>query len=345
MLSKKRKNFRLPNGAGSVYKLGGNRRRPYTAVIHLGYTDEGVAIRKYIGYWETYEEAMHGLEMYKEKPYDLGNKNITIERLYEILLERRKDRSPLTITNYNTAYNHLTGIHDTPIRNLKTYHLQQIIDSLNTKSQAKAQVKTVLNQLYKIAEEMDVVNKNYAQYLKVGETTISDMHEPFTVLEIRKLWEIAKTDKFAEIPLILIYTGMRPQELLSITKQNVCLDENYMRGGVKTKAGRNRIIPIHQTIKPIIERRMNESAEYLIEYKCKQYQYNTMRIRWKKFMDDNGLHHLPHDGRHTFITMAQNSQMDKVILKRIVGHADKDLTDKIYTHKEISQLVAAVNNL
>ena len=38
----KRKNFRLPNGAGSVFKLSGNRRKPYTAVMSIGYTDQGL---------------------------------------------------------------------------------------------------------------------------------------------------------------------------------------------------------------------------------------------------------------------------------------------------------------
>ena len=52
--------------------------------------------------------------------------------------------------------------------------------------------------------------------------------------------------------MVLLYTGMRIDELLSMRCENVHLKEHYMQGGEKTEAGKNRIIPILDPIYKII---------------------------------------------------------------------------------------------
>ena len=47
--------MKLPNNYGSVYKLSGNRRRPYIAKITIGYNNKGKQIFKPIGYYATKE--------------------------------------------------------------------------------------------------------------------------------------------------------------------------------------------------------------------------------------------------------------------------------------------------
>lgn len=333
---RKKKNFRMPNGFGSVYKLKGNRRKPWTAVYK----------KHYIGYYETEQDARHALEMYKEVPYDLENKNITISRLYEILLERKKDKSKSTLSAYLTAYNHLAEIQRTPLRNLRTHDFQKILDNSGLKRDGKNQIRNLLNQLYKIAMELDILTKNYAQGLDCGKSEKSTLHKPFTELEIRKLWELSKTDTFAEIPLILCYTGLRPQELCEIQITDVNLEKRYLTGGIKTEAGKNRIIPLHSSILPIFSRRMETNNKYIIETpKGKKYNYKHLLPHWREFMKKAELNHQPHDGRHTFITFAKRKKMDALILKRIVGHAATDITEKTYTHTDYTDLVAAIDNL
>ena len=55
--------------------------------------------------------------------------------------------------------------------------------------------------------------------------------------------------------------------------------------------------------------------------------------------------HRPHDTRHTFATMMDRTPANKLCIKRILGHASKDITDKVYTHKDIKELIEAVNLL
>ena len=55
------------------------------------------------------------------------------------------------------------------------------------------------------------------------------------------------------------------------------------------------------------------------------------------------MNHLPHDGRHTCATLLDNAGVNDTIKKKILGHSGKDVTQKVYTHKTIQQLLDAIN--
>jgi integrase len=50
------------------------------------------------------------------------------------------------------------------------------------------------------------------------------------------------------------------------------------------------------------------------------------------------------DTRHTFITVGRN-YMDKLLLQKFVGHKPDDITDKVYTHIQFSELLTAINQI
>lgn len=66
--------------------------------------------------------------------------------------------------------------------------------------------------------------------------------------------------------------------------------------------------------------------------------YFKYRGRFKKVCSQFGMTHKPHDTRHTFITKAKAVNMNEYVLKLIVGHSIKDVTEKTYTHRTIQQL-------
>lgn len=78
--------MRNPNGYGSVYKLSGNRRKPWTARITLGFKPEnGHPIYKFIGYYTTQEEAERALAEYQGIEEPDTNTDDKIEKLSELL--------------------------------------------------------------------------------------------------------------------------------------------------------------------------------------------------------------------------------------------------------------------
>lgn len=85
-------------------------------------------------------------------------------------------------------------------------------------------------------------------------------------------------------------------------------------------------------------KRYNANNTYLIDM-----SYQVYRKQFNKLMQRLNMDHLPHDGRHTFISMADSAGVNKTIIKLIVGHASQDITERVYTHKLIGELIDAVN--
>ena len=66
--------------------------------------------------------------------------------------------------------------------------------------------------------------------------------------------------------------------------------------------------------------------------------YDKYRGRFRKVMSRLDMDHKPHDTRHTFITKGKESDMNEYLLKMIVGHEIRDVTEKVYTHRTIEDL-------
>jgi len=77
----------------------------------------------------------------------------------------------------------------------------------------------------------------------------------------------------------------------------------------------------------------NKQMSYFTYYDCK----------FKLIMEQLQLEHKPHDCRHTFATLMDNAGANKLSIKRIMGHASSDITDKVYTHKDIEELKKAID--
>ena len=55
--------------------------------------------------------------------------------------------------------------------------------------------------------------------------------------------------------------------------------------------------------------------------------------------------HRPHDSRKTFVTMAKKYKVDEYALKRMIGHAIADVTEAIYTERDISWFAEEIEKI
>ena len=342
--------MRNPNGYGSIYKLSGKRRRPFIVRRTIGWERKdngelGKQIFETLGYFETRPQAIKFLSAYNENPYDIKASGITFSELYEKWLARRADKISESNTRaYKMAYNYSKPLYGMKFADIRTDNLQNIIDSCEKSYGTIRKIKVLFNQLYDYAMEHDIVSKKYADYIEMPENEDRGFHKPFTREEIQILWNNVKCD-FIDTILILIYTGLRISELLLIKNADIHFDERYMRGGIKTTAGKNRIIPINKKILPLIQSRHSQGHEYLIVNAFKeQMKYdNYYKERWQPIMENLDMTHKPHDCRHTCATLLDNAGANKLSIKRIMGHASQDITDKVYTHKDIDELLKAID--
>ena len=184
--------------------------------------------------------------------------------------------------------------------------------------------------------------KNWSMGLKIGSNCKSDIHKPFEYDEIKILWDNLNVP-FVDSILISIYTGMRPSEMLKIEIKNVFIEQRYMVGGIKTKAGIDRIIPIHNDLVPIISNLLKRNKNFLIELNDKKIQYRRYLDIYKDILNKLNLDHKPHDGRHTLATELDNQHANDLCVKIILGHAVDDITKGVYTHKKVNQLIETSN--
>lgn len=340
--------MRLPNGYGSITKLSGNRRRPYMVRITTGYTDEGKQIMNIIGYYATKKEALSALAEHNENPYSAMPKDIIFEKVFEkFCKEKYYNKDKELPAHIKAAYAWCAPVHDMKFCEVKFSAIQNIVDNCDRSRQTKKNIKILYNKLSNYCVANGVIAQNYAAFIELPPEEVSTAHTNFTDKELEILWNNSN-DFNVQIVLILCYTGMRPSELLDIKIENVHLDERYMIGGMKTAAGKNRVIPISKKILPFITElyKKNQENEFLIEIneKYKRAKYDTLRRTWfAKAMQLTHLNHTPHDGRHTCATLLNNAGVNATTIKFILGHSSRDVTEKVYTHKSIEQLIEAID--
>ena len=325
--------MKLPNGYGSVYKLPGNRRRPWAVRITLSCQKDAYGKYhwkyKYLGYYATQTEALLSLAQFNTLPYDSSNKlsDITFSEIFEKWsMEHYPKISPSNIRGYNASYTLCNGLKSMRFCDIRKIHLQNVIDTCS---------------------------KDYSRYIDIqqykNKNPRSFKRQPFKQDEIDILWQSLEKSPYASVVLMLIYSGCRISELLDLKKDDVSMKDNCFRvTASKTEAG-IRTVPIAAKIYPFFEFWMKKSdCRYLLStQEGKHLTYpNYYTNYWKPFMSQIGLsHHRPHDTRHTCISLLTAAGADDKIIKRIVGHAGSSITDTVYTHFEIAQLLSAINSI
>lgn len=119
----------------------------------------------------------------------------------------------------------------------------------------------------------------------------------------------------------------------------------YVRDS-KTDVG-IRAVPIANKTFKFFEYWYNKNeCEYLL---CttdeKHFSYrNYYDSYWSMILKELNIDHKPHDTRHTCISLLATAKVDPTTIKKIVSHSGaQTLTERVYTHLDISVLLDAIN--
>lgn len=340
--------MRFPNGYGSIINLGKKRRKPFAVRITTGVEEienkDGVKRYrqkyKYLAYFEKRKDALDFLVKYNADPQTISN-GITFKEVYNEFIESKKEKvSTRTLASYSTSFNKSKELHDKPFKDINFYHLQKIIDD-NKQLADLSHLKSFFLKMYAYADRYGF--KNYATYIELPtkKEPVNEKKE-YTLEEINKLW--ANLDiPYVDVLLILLYTGMRVSELTDMETENVHLQERYMFvKDAKTKAG-IRNVPLHKKIMPLIEAKYNPDNKFLLSsIHGKKLTYNAFYQTIKKTLKRLEMVHIIHETRHTFISQCNRLKLDSLAVKRIIGHANDNVTEH-YTHIKVDALLATID--
>lgn len=349
--------MRLPNGFGNVSKLPGKRRRPYRARMTSGWVidEAGKKHQKFrtIGYYKTKEEGIIALSNYKQNPYPLDTASITFQDLYEKWsIEHFPKISRVNIQGYSTAFSVCETLYNMPFTDLRRAHMQTIIDTCGKNYPTLKKLKILFCQMYKYALQNDLCEKDYSKYLDINQykdkNPNSYKRQPFSKKELETVWQYKDANIYYTVILMLIYSGCRVSELLDLKKENINLEEKwFFIERSKTNAG-IRHVPISDKVFPFFEFWYNyNDSPYLISSKKGEHLLyrNYYDTYWKPLVADLNMKHRPHDTRHTCVSMLTIAGVNDKLIKKIVGHKGQNVTEVVYTHFELNELLEAINKI
>lgn len=372
--TRKNKRQRLPNGFGQISEIKNrNLRKPFRAMITIGKSPNGRPIRKLLkpeAYFATYNEAYEALVEYHKNPYDL-EKDVTMKELYDKWTnEYLKNYSDAYGRTISSAWSYCSSIYDMRVKDVRARHIKGCMEDgfiienrgknkgqkKSASAGTKTRIKSMFNNLLDYAVEYELVSTNYARTFEISGDVVVEIeknkknHFPFSREELKILWENVDDVQFSDWVLIQCYMGWRPQELSTLRLDEIHLDKWYMQAGMKTNAGKQRIVPIHTKIRELVKRNydfaVSIGSEYLLNDKGQTHSgswkitYDKYSSRFKKVISQLNLNpeHRPHDPRTTFITMGKKSGMDEYALKEMVGHTVQDITESVYTVRDLEWL-------
>lgn len=273
----------------------------------------------------------------------------------------------------NLVLNLFSSIHHLPLSQVRTPELKLAFDHLAKFDEdgtpvplprtIKVRIKNILNLMYDYALSNDLITQNYARSFAlpkeevVKASTPEKEHISFTDAEVAAIEQIIDTNPAMQILYIQFYSGWRPDELLDMLVKNVNLEERWFKGGSKTEAGKDRIVPIHPKIFPYVKQNYIRAKETDNEYLFTKvptkgnndthYSYHQYYRLFVKTRDELGLNpdHRPHDGRVYFATTAKKSGVDEYALKEIMGHRITDVTESRYVKRDLAWLAKELKKI
>lgn len=331
--------MKLPNNYGSISKLSGSRRRPY-----IVRKSNGNGKPLILGYVATREEGLALLAQYNANPWDTAHAGITLEALYQLWEEKRKPKlGAANQSALHAAYSHCRALGGMQYREIRAHQMQDCIDGCGRGASTQAAIKNLWTHLDKFALELDIVTQRYSDLLTTAAPPPTS-RPPFTPEEVSRLWE-HQTEPWVDSVLIFLYSGWRISELLALRPEDIDLTVGTMRGGTKTEAGKNRVVPIHSKIRPLVEARLAEAGPRLLCYQGKRVPVSTYRLLWRDIMKRLGMNHVPHECRHTFETRLDAAGGNRRCIDLLMGHTSKDVGNRIYNHKTLSELQSTIELL
>lgn len=342
-----------PNGYGTVVKLSGKRRNPFEVRVNTRMDERYYPVYDVLGRYSTREEGLIALAEYNRSPYSISDREITFSQLYEKFYKNKyeysgKVYSQSSMNCTKSAYGYCSTLYDLTYSKLRTDDFRSILGQINDKGKPlshalQEHIKNLFSQMDKFALQNDIIEKGYASFAAITVSEDDTPGVPFTAAELKILWD-NKNVPWVDSILIYIYSGWRISELILMPSEDIDLKEGTFRGGLKTEAGKNRIVPIHSKIRSFVEQRLEVNHGILFAVNGQPVTAGTYTNLFKKTLTAIGIdtYHTPHDCRHTFTSLLDSAGVNQVCIDRLIGHASGSLTTRTYTHKTIEELRQAV---
>lgn len=282
---------------------------------------------------------------------------LTFSQIYEKWLARHKDRvTKGTLYCYTSAYKYYSDLYPAPFVDLVTEDWQGCVDDCTKGKRTRENMKALGTLLYKYAAEQAITERNFAQYIYIGKLDQVSRHA-FEREEVERIIAGALAGvPYADYVLCACFLGFRPLGLFNLRKEDYDPESNTLVGGVKTDAGRRRIVPVSPIIQPYLDRLLASDSEYIFPNRHGEQMTpdNYRKDYFYQCLEDLGIQKKPEAGespkytpyscRHTFFTMMGRVAGQEKIKAELGGHTSYEMS-KHYQHPDLEDKRAIINAL
>ena len=335
------------NGEGTVYK---GKNGKWIAEYTIGWDDEDGKLcrkkRRKTGF-PTKLDAIAYIPNLRQE-LSKQDMNVKFKDLYKKWMDRHEEKvTKSTINCYKSAYKYFSSLYYVEVAKIKTEHMQKCIEQCPHGKRTKENMKALGTSLFRYAMELDIVDRNYAEYLYIqkGEQTEK---VAFSKEQLQLMWDNVDNVPNIKYVLLLCYTGMRLSEMLGALTKDYNGEEGYFVTGVKTDAGKDRVITISPKIRPFFVE-FGNGKHLFTELSAKKFRndifYPSLQALGIDELDEEGDHiYTPHCCRHTFATLMKNVDAPATDKQKLIGHAKFEMTAH-YTHTDVASLKKITDNI
>lgn len=278
--------------------------------------------------------------------------NLTFEDVYNRWYKDKQleDITSHTLEGYRNSYKKCSHLAEKRFIDIRFSEIEDCVRAEKEKGNSfsmRKRIKLFFSQLYQWAISHELCTNNIALNIKLGKNESDNRRKPFTPKQIATLFAHADEDPFIESVLMLIFTGCRIREFLNIKRDDIHMDQRYfVVTESKTKAGRNRLVPIHKKIMKWFRKRLRAKSNYLIhDARGRQVGYSEYSTKFRNLMKRFGWEGLScHCCRHTCATLLYSAGAKDQTIKRILGHVQgSTVTERVYIHIQVKDLLEAID--
>lgn len=355
-MPRKKRRRKLPNGKGSITEIrSGNRYNRFQLRKPAILLPNGIYKRELVGYFETYDEA-----------YEVamtGNYSVTDKTTLYELFEQVKSTNKFKKVTLKTQEDHERNIKKwgdliyRPIKDISYFELQEIMDEFEENGYEDHQtgeqkyytkrtlqkIKSPLVMSYEQAIKNELLTVNLASKITIETQSVKSgtIHLPIEFVDycFTKIKEIPDVRKL----LLNIYTGLRPVEMRNLRKSHFNFETNTINGmGSKTDAGENKTVVLHPKIRKIAKELYLETDDYIMGKKMSSSYFQ--KYFFDKIMEQLEFkeERTPYTCRKTFAYLMNHYDVDKEVIKNMMGHASYSTSSDYYIPND---LVKAENEL
>ena len=344
---RERATYKRGNGQGTVYK---DKNGKWIADYTIGWDEvDGVMKRKRRkkrGFATKNEALAYLPNLMQDLPQQ--DMNVKFKDLYKKWLDGHTEKvTQSTINCYKSAYKYFSTLYYVEVAKIRTEHMQKCIDECPHGKRTKENMKALGTSLWRYAMQLDIVDRNYAEYLYIKKEETAEKIA-FSKEQLETMWANVEAVPNLKYVLTLCYTGMRLSEMLGAMTESYDPKDGYFVTGVKTDAGKNRVITISPKIRPFFVE-YGKGKHLFTELSAKKFRsdiyYPALQAVGLDALDEKGDHiYTPHCCRHTFATLMKNVPAPPTDKQKLIGHSKFEMTAH-YTHTDLESLKKITDNL